>query len=225
VPDSKSGPLPKFIDVKPIRNVGQLPSVIADVESHLPAGHVYGDPDRVTMVHEGTHGINSLLRQRYGQPVFYILHNRAVRLNEPRTTLAAIAKQIPASLRGAVYRLYLIQMQSYWNDTPTYIFDEWTAYTNGAEARQELGIHDRSETARYALEFCVYSAYVPQDKQTKAFYKWQAERTMQLYRLAGIQDTYLHTLQQSQDATGLRAKLRDTYGPHWTQEVFGIRAP
>jgi disulfide oxidoreductase YuzD len=206
----------------PIRHVTDLPPVLIDIESHLPAGHPYRDADRVTWTHEGTHGINSLLRQKHGQPAFYVLRNRAVLLREQPTTMAAIADAIPTPLRGDVYRLYLIEMQRYWNEQPTYILDEWVSYTNGAEARQALGIRDRTETVRYALEFSVYSAYVVGrgDPQIKAFYKWQSERVMNLYQRSGVRSAYLDVLRQSPEAGQLRDWLRRTYGRKWTKSIY-----
>ena len=215
----------------PIRDVGDLGPVVTDIESHLPAGHPYRDADRITWTHEGTHGINSLLRNRYGCPAFYVLKNRAVLMQEPTTTLAmpwsAVAAKVPPSLRGEVYGLYLIQMQSYWNSQPTYVFDEWVAYTNGAEARQALGIRDRAETVRYMLEFCVYAACVPQaagsdDPQMRAFYKWQVERAVALYRASGVKSNYLDRLRTEPDAALLREYLRGYCGPQWAQRVLRL---
>jgi|WetSurMetagenome_2_1015567.scaffolds.fasta_scaffold122943_2 hypothetical protein len=197
--------------------------IIADVQSHLDNPGTYTDSDRVTTVHETTHGVNAYLRNKHGCPAFYVLKNRAMLLKEPNTTLAAIAQQIPMSLRGDVYQTYLIGMQGYWNNQPTYVFDEWVAYTNGMAARLELGIEDRRETARFALEFLVYSAYVPQDKWTKVFYKWQTERMMKLYRKSGIQqDAYLKALRSSPDAKELRQRLRTMYTPQWTKKILGF---
>jgi hypothetical protein len=48
-------------------------------------------------------------------------------------------------------------MQQSWNEQPSYVFDEWCAYTNGLEARYRLGIRDRQETGRYAAEFIAYA--------------------------------------------------------------------
>ena len=98
-----------WIAYRPIREVSGYPPILTDVESHLPAGHPYDDPDRITTVHECTHGINSLLRAQYGCRAFYVLKDRAVLLDEPATTLAAVAAQVPPSLRGEVYELYLVR--------------------------------------------------------------------------------------------------------------------
>jgi hypothetical protein len=209
----------------PLRDVPHLTGILKDVESHLPAGHGYSDPDRITTVHESTHGINSLLRQRYGCPAFYVLNNRAVLMKEPTTTLsyASVANMVPPSLRGEVYHLYLKQMQRWWNFQPTYVFDELTAYSNGAEARKQLGIKDRQETVRYAVEFIVYSSCVPMashstDTQMKEFLKWQIERVI---ALSG-RGAYLDKLRTSSDAKELRDWMRNYYGATWTKKVLGL---
>jgi hypothetical protein len=209
-----------FIAVPPLRPVDVGP-VVSDIESHLPAGHPYYDSDRITWVHEGTHGINSRLRNLYGCPAFYVLKNRAVLLNEPDTTLAKVARRVPKSLRGSVYSLYLIQMQGYWNQQPSYVFDEWVAYTNGAEARRQLGITSRGETVDYALEFCIYAACVPwaansDDPKLKAFYKWQVERVLR------FNPHGLDKLKTAQDAESLRQFLRSYCGSTWTKKNLGF---
>lgn len=43
--------------------------VVTDIEQHLYFGHPYRDNDKITWVHEGTHGINSLLRENTGVQV------------------------------------------------------------------------------------------------------------------------------------------------------------
>jgi len=211
-----------WLAYRPIRQVSGLPAILADVESHLPAGHPYDDPDRITTVHECTHGINSLLRNRYGRPAFYVLNNRAALLDEPAATLAAVAAQVPPSLQGEVYELYLVEPQDGWNDRPSYVFDEWTAYTNGADARQQLGIQDRQETLRYALEFCVYATCVPRaanstDPQMRGFLRWQIERVTKLGR-----SDYLDRLRSNADASGLRQYMRDYFGEQWTAATLGF---
>jgi hypothetical protein len=137
--------------------------------------------------------------------------------------LSAAANLVPLSLRGEVYDLYLVNAQSDWNDQPSYVFDEWTAYTNGANARQQLGIQDRQETVRYALEFCVYATCVARaanssDPQTRAFIMWQIERVMKL----SSGSEYLEHLRQEPDAAPLRGFVCDYFGVHWSREILGI---
>jgi len=204
-----------FTPAPAIRQAADLGPVVTDVESHLNSGHPYRDADRITWVHEGTHGVNSYLRNRHGCPAFYCLNNLAVLMPEPATTLAQVAGRVPVSLRGEVYNLYLVQMQSYWNDQPSYVFDEWIAYTNGAEARQRLGIADRGETLRYASEFIAYAACVAwasgsTDPQMKAFFKWQTARVIKLGGRIQMDDA------------GLRVFIRNYCGPRWTKETLGF---
>ncbi len=213
----------------PIRTVENLPPIITDIESHLPKGHPYQDSDYITYVHEGTHGINSRLRGQYNKPAFYILNNRAVIMDEPMITLvySTVAAQVPKSLRGDVYNLYLRQMRRWWNNQPTYVFDEWVAYTNGAQARQELGITSRKETVRYMLEFVVYSACVPMaansdDPVMLEFYRWQVSRCMKIYQQSGLESPYLNKLRTAADAENLRIFIRDYCGERWTKKVLGF---
>ena len=212
-----------WTEYRPIRSVGS--GVLGDIESHLPAGHGYGDPDRITNVHEGTHGINSLLRQKYNQPSFYCLNDRVVLLDEPLTTLnySKVADMVPVSLRGDVYELYLKQMQRWWEEQPTYVFDEFVAYTNGSVARKQLGIQDRSETVLYSTEFIVYATTVPlaaksTDAKMRDFLKWNIERVVSM---SGV-NAYLTKLQTEQDAESLRVYMRRYYGKVWTKKVLGF---
>ncbi len=220
--------LPTFTNYPPIRNVGNLGPVVADIESHLPVGHPYRDADKITWVHEGTHGINSQLRNLLGKPSFYVLRNRAIVLQEnPRGTLSQVSKMVPISLRGEFYQLYLIDSQRWWNNEPEYLWDELVAYTNGAECRRQLQISNRKETVRYAIEMCVYSTCVSRsgkstDNQTRSFLMWQIERAMKLYKASGIRSTYLDRLRKSADATELRVYMRDYFGLEFTRKVMGF---
>lgn len=184
---------PVFINWPKVRAVdSSLGKVLGDIESHMPAGHIYKDSDKITWGHETTHGINSNIRNnnqkwevRYKKPKFfffrekylvkaaervngfYCLEDRAAVIVEPPTTIRAAAAKVPQSLRGGVYNLYMVQQAGSWNDTPLYIFDEWVAYTNGSEVRKDLGIQSRAETVTYMMEFNVYAmslAMVVKDK-------------------------------------------------------------
>lgn len=201
-----------FTPAPPLRKVNLEP-VVSDIESHLPANHPYWDADRITWVHEGTHGINSWLRTHHGCPSFYLLRNRAILMQEPATTLSAVAARVPVSMRGEIYNLYLVQMQADWNEQPSYVFDEFSAYLNGAEARSALGISDRQETVRYAREFVGYSICVPwvannNDPQMKAFLKYQIERARKYGSLSLL------------DAR-LRNFARSYFGPQWMKQNLG----
>lgn len=197
--------------------------VVTDVERHLYPGHPYREPDRVTWVHEGTHGINSLVRNANGKPGFYILKNHAYLLDEPQTTVAAAAQAVPASLRGQIYSLYCLQSQGSWNNQPSYLFDEWDAYTNGTIARKVLKIADRRESASYMLEMAVYSTCVPycckvRNEDTKYFLRWLWERSLMLVE----DDSVIQTLRTSPDADDLRTFMRGYFGVGWTKSKLGF---
>jgi hypothetical protein len=239
---------PKWIEHKPVRNVGDssMGKVLADIESHMPAGHIYRDNDQVTWAHETTNGINSNVRNQNsgGKKVngFYCLENRAVVLEEPPTTIRAVAQLVPPSLRGGTYNLYLVSQAGSWNNEPLYLFDEWVAYTNGSEAGLDLdkkGLWrgcQRSDTIAYALEFNVYSTCVAMalkgqtDPEIKTFLKWNIERVMGLYQTAksqpkftgSEQDGYLAKMRTSSDAEEFRTFARSYFGNDWCKTNLGF---
>jgi len=224
--------------------------VLADIESHMPAGHIYKDNDLITWGHETTHGINSHLRMKFQRGGygwdgkqwlitqqaringFYVLENRAAIINEPNTTIRAAAALVPRTLRSGVYNLYMVQQAGQWNDTPLYVFDEWVAYTNGSAVRLNLKITSRGETVLYMLEFNNYAIAVAmacktENQQFKKFLMWHLERTMELYRqnllLGDVSQAtaYLEKTKTSPDAEELRAFARQYFGTEWTQRVLG----
>ncbi len=219
---------PAWTHYAPVRTVRDMGPVLTDVEGHLPQGHPYANPgDIVNWVHEGTHGVNSGLRQVYGYAAFYVLNDRAVRITEPAITLSAVAREVPASLRGFNYRLYFVQQLADWNEHPTYPFDEWTAYTNGAEARLRRNIPDRDDTVRFCMEFMPYSicvakaahdAGLPDDPQMKAFIQWQAARCIRL----GAEIKLTPPNMMSADAESLRDFCHLYFGALWTASNLGF---
>lgn len=123
-----------WIEVPPVKQVdaGPLGPVLADIESRLPAGHPYRNPQNlVNWAHEGTHGVNSRIRNAAGRPnvnALYCLEGRAVVLREPNLRISQhIAPLVPRELRGQI-------LGSGWDDRPLYVLDEWVAYTNGTAA-------------------------------------------------------------------------------------------
>ncbi len=219
---------PAWTHYAPVRSVRDLGPVLTDVESHLPQGHPYANPgDIVNWVHEGTHGVNSDLRQAYHRAGFYVLNDKAVLIDNPALTLTAVAREIPASLRGFCYNLYFVQQLRDWNDTPTYPFDEWAAYTNGAESRLRRNIPDRNDTVQFCLEFIPYSicvakaahdAGLPEDPQMKAFIRWQAERCI------GLGNEIKQPLpnMMAADAESFRDFCHLYFGARWTAQYLGF---
>ena len=203
----------------------------------MPAGHIYKDSDKITWGHETSHGIHSKLRMKFreGKKIngFYVLNNRAVIIEEPRTTIQAAARLVPRTLRGGVYQLYMVSQARSSGDTPLYVFDEWVAYANGAAVRRDLNIQSRQETCQYMLEFNVYSICVAKaantnDPQFKNFLMWHLDRSMKLYEAnKSLGDTsrttaYWEKVKTSSDAESFRQYTRQYLGAEWTKEVLGF---
>ena len=226
--------------------------VLTDIVNHLPAryGNTYFDSDLVTTGHETTHGINSHLRNHKNDSGrrangFYVLRDRGVIIPEPPVRKSAAARFVPVSLREMRYKTYVTGSQS-WDDTPLYLFDEWVAYTNGnlvALDRYKQGIWKEGWRDTFGgVEFTVYvfalaqgieaqrPGYLQSAPQLKAFLAWNARRTMEAYHaMKNLEpfrwpklDTYLQRIRTAPDAEGLRAFVRQLYGPAWAKQVMGF---
>ena len=131
---------------------------LGDIISRCSSPGTYMDADRVTSAHECTHGVNSDLRQRYpGCNCFYVLNGHAAVVAEPAITIGQVASAVPANERGRNFQLYLVQQRRDWDRQPLYLFDEMSAYLNGASVAYELGIADRfRDSFTSAVEFTDY---------------------------------------------------------------------
>lgn len=181
----------------------RLGAVLTDIEEHLPAsyGSQYQDRDPITHAHETTHGINSELRRlQPGKQGFYCLEGKAAYFKGPRLWLSQIAPLVPVQHRLMLYRGYLVGAAREWNDTPTYILDEWVAYINGAACgidRERAGLRhrERAGTIYSPVEFIPYvlalcqaieqgdAAYLQTTDgiQFKAFVAYEMRRATTLY--------------------------------------------
>jgi len=179
-----------WVSPKPIRS---LPGndIVSDVQSYLPEGNIYNNnKDKINAVHESTHGVNSRLSEIYGKPTFYVLNNKAFVFDEIPGSLDKTAEKIPNALRGSVYNLYLIRSQRWWKNQPSYIFNEFTAYTNGSLAREQLMIEGRTETVEQMLQMIAYSYYVATTPDSRIFWKWQTRRALEVYKRSGLYFDY-----------------------------------
>jgi hypothetical protein len=244
-------PDPKWTVYPAIRQITNLGIVLSDIESHMPANHIYKNADRITWSHETVHGINSNIRQKFSRagyvsfvdelPVFrsadgingfYALKDRAIVLKEPKITITAVAKIVPKSLRGDVYNLYLVKQAASWGNQPLYIFDEWIAYTSGSACRLDLGIKERAETVQYMMEFDAYAvclamaikqnSVVYEDAQFKSFLKWNIERSMSIYKDETGATGFLEKLRKNSDAEELRTFSRSYFGNEWCKKVLSF---
>jgi hypothetical protein len=156
----------QWVDVAPIRQVGNARTAYSDVLSRAPAGGIYGaiQGDRegpIHDVHETTHRINSRVRNSAGpnRNAAYLIGGRACVLVEPRVTLSQVASAVPPQFRFTSFGTYLGKMRAWWDRQPLYILDEWSSYLNGTAVAIELRGSAGSETrtAAACLEFIAYA--------------------------------------------------------------------
>lgn len=227
---------PVWIDVPVFRPMAQCrgSTVLADIESRMPANHGYAFPSLpMTWAHETTHGLNSNLRSgKPGVNAFYVLHGKAMLIREPKGRLSSVSQLIPPSLRGPSFQLYLIEQRRYWDDTPTYLLDEWVAYINGSCCGREISENGWNFELLQACNFSVYSLAMAQSvsvsdptydhTQLKEFIRYNASRVRWLIdRLeeSGDDDThirqiraYLATWRTGTESAGLRAFAAEYLG-------------
>jgi hypothetical protein len=175
--------------------------------------------DLVTTAHEVTHGVNADIRnaQPAGSKVngFYLLRNQALVVPEPNFDKNQVAQFIPVALRGDRFNTYVAGMRE-WDDRPLYLWDEYTAYTNGAFCAAELKDKneyqgDWSDWAMGPLEFSIYtlavmaaakrydsSGYsaIKSDFATVWARGWQAHHAASRYFPWDKQDAYLAAAKQ-----------------------------
>lgn len=132
--------------------------ILGDVYAHSNVAESWGEFG--TLVHEGTHGANSVVRNRYGGwdicNAMYVCGNVAIIIREPAVPLTTVRQFIPTNMRGISYDLYFVQRATSWNNQTLYIFDEWSAYTNAAWYGEESNSLRYSD-ALQATEFAVYA--------------------------------------------------------------------
>ncbi|RME23299.1 MAG: hypothetical protein D6806_11530 [Deltaproteobacteria bacterium] len=225
-------------------------NVLTDIVRHCPAEWVqtYWDSDKVTHGHETTHGINSYLRNyenSTGQRAngFYVLENRAAIIVEPGIWKHQAAEFVPAELRGDRFDMY-VTGQTAWDDAPLYLFDEWTAYTNGTAVAVDLyeagaWNYGWRDACMGTIEFVVYSValamavekydpnYFSGYEQFKAFLGWQLERSVELFRRCSKmepfawdrQDRYFAALRGTAGEP-LRQFLGRVFGTDWVDDLL-----
>lgn len=127
---------PEYLPLPPLRerNSTLKPPILADVDCHVPDPDYWQSDDLGNWTHEGTHGVNARIRQAHdNRPGVYLGGDSALMLNHPKTTVEAIAQKVPEAFRGYEYQTYCVNQVDSWNDEPLYLWDEWSAYLNGAQ--------------------------------------------------------------------------------------------
>lgn len=119
--------------------------------------------DRATNAHENIHMINAYHRNRFfGRlQAFYITGEKRLFLTpKPRLLKNDVKIFIPPSVRGFRFKTYLDGAQD-WNDTPTYLMDEWVAYIGGGmvalQDYENKVNREQSDRMCGALEFSIYT--------------------------------------------------------------------
>ena len=229
--------------------------VLTDIARHLPKSYrnTYYDSNRMTHGHETSHGIHSHLRNHENPTrdrvnAFYLLNNKAAFIKEPDMRKRSIQEFVPENLKGSRYDLYVKGSQD-WDDTPTYILDEWNSYINGGAIGTDLvkrGKWDQEwqDGVMGQMEFNVYGVatamavqkndpeYWASDdgKQLREFVAHNLRRSMDVYREGSRmdafkwakQDQYLERLQTSPQAQPIRDFVTEQYGAEFAQEVMGF---
>lgn len=123
--------------------------MLRDVLRHVAADRVeyMWGIDPLNTIHEETHGANQWIRNEIAKPQFgygangvYIGADRAVLFPPTKTTMSDVAPFIPQPFRNSEFDLYIANTS--WDDIPTNIFDEWSAYMIGLDYGLELSTDD-----------------------------------------------------------------------------------
>ena len=194
--------------------------------------------DLVTTAHEATHDISIHFRMNeqkyYANKInaFYVFDNRVAIIENPPIGLSQVYAFIPEVLRGQLFANYFPSPD--YEDNPLYIWEEWTAYINGAEVGADLVQNNlwqqgQRDTLLAMLEFLVYSAALVQATQQlapqyykdyekfRAFFTWNVQRTWRVYNQAkdlapfanNLHRDYLQVLQKDPRAASLFSLLQN----------------
>jgi hypothetical protein len=191
-------PVTKYKDIP-------ITDVYTDVLSHSKS-NPYGDKEgRYTNVHETAHGIHNELRNTYTPLLkkrvngFYCLNGQCAIVENPNLRIRHVQRYIPNILRSSKYKLYFVDQLEHWDDTPTYIFDEWNSYVLGAECA--INDHhnkiqlEKTNAVSGALEFSIYSTALAMatkendpvfwktNYQFKAFVKYNLIRSERVFSI------------------------------------------
>lgn len=237
----------EFIDVPKKSNIDDY-TVYNDVTSRhkYPFGDSAG---RHINVHETAHGIHSDLRNEYQKKLkykcntFYCLKGKAVVLREPKITIKDVTKYIPPNLRSYRYQLYFVDQIKNWNDMPTYILDEWTAYILGsmcAVEDYEKGLQKPvSDAVSGCLDFSIYSIamamavkdlepnYWIENPNLREFIKFNLQRAENTFLLgkdafrSSKQDKLLNSFLNEKESDNLRNFMRNEFGDYFLKQKCG----
>lgn len=204
--------------------------VLKDLETHIRPDHPYRDGNLVTWAHETTHGINADLRNTYGGSCYYLLNGQFARIkHRSNKKLSQVANVVPSPLRDHLYNLYLVEQRRDWEDEPYYILDEWVAYSNGCELRNELLMKEDDSEVLNMMKFCVFAGYlsmIDKDPELIEFIRMQTRRSFNIYwrspgNISGT-NQYLAAIRTDPRIESWRINMRSTFGTKWCYTIWGF---
>ena len=226
---------PTWIEVPASRQSGWK-GVLGSLEDRMPSSHIYRNVDDVdNWAHETTHGLNSQLRNKLnprGNSVFVPDRWACSADDPPGISLSDVAKAVPKTWRGMSYDLYMRKQTQWWDDTPTYVLDEWTAYANGLHASVETGKDAQASSVMQMTEFMGYAWALltlepNKDSNLAKFVLWFSVRTVKMLKYASGKadlsgaERHLTLLRTSDDGSRVRDFLVGLGGDEWRRAVIG----
>lgn len=230
---------PNFKTIEPVRPI-KSDSILDDIYAYsrytnllnnkVEAGNKIGQPMYETDVHEGTHGLNSFVRN--GSPKyngFYVLKGRYIQFWEPKITFDDISKHIPLTFKArskhdCYDRHFNAAYTKEWLNHPLYIIDEWLAYTHGNMYYDEVGeLKQRSVAPTHLIDLTVFSfallKALPEDYQYKQeltdFIVWNTKRIQKLVPKSEVMIERLSLFAHSSDCKELFEMSETLLGRGW----------
>jgi len=244
---------PPCVEVKELRDVEHASwgPILRDLARHIEHDGPWLADELSTAAHESTHLMNTQINrahnQRWGQAnAFYALNDCGILMPEPKVRKSDAAAYLPDSMRGLRFAQYITGQES-WDDVPTYIFDEWIAYTHGSAAALELRDNGnwgdkRSDALAGQVEFTAYGlalgmavrdldpTYFAAETAFVQFVAWNARRSLDQYRAGRDDDRWpseeshaiYAAMRDSADGAAMRAFVTEVYGADFAATLFDL---
>ncbi len=228
--------VPVFIDIPIASNRINEKSIYADIINR--SRDPYLTSSRPTNAHETTHDLNSMIRNsRRNSNGLYVLNGKGIVIENPNIRKSVVAQYIPVSLREYRFKTYITGSPD-WDDTPTYILDEFVAYMNGSavavEDKKSGKAVGQVDEMSGTIEFSFYSialamavekhdpSYWNSNEQFRISMNWLLKRAKDIFDSGKDIPEYssrVHQLEQtiknSPDAEEMRVFIRKHFNGIW----------